>query len=207
MLAAIAEARTLPASPIPDPAGSPSSSWEDDDSWFAGATSDSDVADPASYHEAMSSPHTTDWTKALREEFQSLKDLGIYKLVPRSSVPPRHHVMHGCPIFKLKCDEHGNPARFKARYICCGYTAVYGQDYTKTTSPTACMESFQVLAHIGAALDWEIEQLDIKTAFLNGVLDPNEVCFMEQPKGFIEHGFEDHVWELQCSLYGMKQGG
>ena len=115
--------------------------------------------------------------------------------------------MCGQPIFKLKHDEHGNPTCFKAQYVCRGYTAVYGQDYTKTTSPTVCMESFRVLAHIGAALDWEIKQLDIKTAFLNGVLDPNEVCYMEQPEGFVEPGFKDHVWELQCSLYGMKQGG
>ena len=115
--------------------------------------------------------------------------------------------MRGRPIFKLKRDKHGNPSCFKVRYSCRGYSAVYGQDYTKTTSPTARMESFHVLAHIGAALDWEIEQLDIKTAFFNGVLEPEEICYMEQPEGFIELGYEDHVWELQRGLYGMKQGG
>lgn len=68
------------------------------------------------------------------------------------------------------------------------------------------MESFHVLAHIGAALDWEIKQLDIKTAFLNSVLDLDKVCYMEQLEGFIEPGFKDHVWELQRDLNGMKQG-
>ena len=80
--------------------------------------------------------------KALQEEFQSLKDLGVYKLVPCSSVPSRCRIMRGRPIFKLKHDEHGNPAHFKVRYVCRGYTTVYSQDYTKTTSPTARMESF-----------------------------------------------------------------
>jgi hypothetical protein len=69
------------------------------------------------------------------------------------------------------------------------------------------MESFRVLAHIGAALDWEIKQLDIKTTFLNGVLEQEEICYMEQPERFIEPGYEAHVWELQRGLYGMKQGG
>ena len=155
----------------------------------------------------MTSPHAAEWTRALQEEFASLKDLGVYRLVPRSSVPSGRRIMRGRPVFKLKRDEHGNPSRFKARYVCRGYSAVYGQDYTKTTSPTARMESFRVLAHLGAAMDWEIEQLDIKTAFLNGVLDADEICYMDQPEGFVEPGFEDCVWELQRGLYGMKQGG
>jgi hypothetical protein len=69
------------------------------------------------------------------------------------------------------------------------------------------MESFRVLIHIAAALDWDIQQVDIKTAFLYGRLNPEEVCYMEQPDGFPEPGFEDHVWELQKGLYGMKQAG
>jgi hypothetical protein len=155
----------------------------------------------------MSLPHTTEWPCALQEELASLKDLGVYRLVPRSSVPSGRCIMHGCPIFKVKWDKHGNPSRFKACYVCRSFTAVYGQDYTKTTSPTARMESFLILAHLGAALDWEIEQLDIKTAFLNRILDPEEICYMEQLEGFVEPGFEDCVWELQCGLYETKQGG
>lgn len=44
-------------------------------------------------------------------------------------------------------------------------------------------------------------------AFLYGLLDPDEVCYMEQPEGFVEVRMEDHVWELQRGLYRMKQGG
>ena len=164
-------------------------------------------SDPVTYAEAMNSDHATEWTQAMRDEFDSLRDLGVYKLVPRSTVPPGRKIMKGRPVFKLKRDQNGDPARFKARYVCRGYSAVWGQDYTKTSAPTARLESFRILAHIGAALDWEIEQLDIKTAFLYGLLDSDEVCYMEQPEGFVEPGFEDHVWELQKGLYGMKQGG
>jgi 5'-3' exoribonuclease 2 len=52
-----------------------------------------------------------------------------------------------------------------------------------------------------------IDQLDIQTAFLHGLLEPDKVCYMDQPEGFVESGKEDCVWELQKGLYGMKQGG
>jgi hypothetical protein len=155
----------------------------------------------------MASPHAQQWTTALQEEFDSLRDLGVYQLVPRSSIPAGRKLMKGRPVFKLKRDQHSAPARFKACYVCKGYSAIWGQDYTKTSAPTAHLESFRILAHLGAALDWGIEQLNIKTAFLYGLLDADEVCYMEQPEGFVAPGFEDHVWELQKGLYGMKQGG
>lgn len=152
--------------------------------------------DPSTYAEAMASEHAPQWTAALKDEFDSLRDLGVYKLVLRSAIPPGRKIMCGRPVFKLKRDQHGLPARFKARYACRGYSAVWGQDYTKTSAPTARLESFRILTHLGAALDWEINQLDIKTAFLHGLLDPDEVCYMHQPEGFLEPGKEDWVWEL-----------
>ncbi|KAG1875762.1 hypothetical protein F4604DRAFT_1581541, partial [Suillus subluteus] len=68
--------------------------------------------DPSTYSEAMASPHAAQWTSALQEEFSSLRDLGVYKLVPRSTVPPGHKVMRGRPVFKLKYDHNGDPARY-----------------------------------------------------------------------------------------------
>lgn len=114
ILAAIAAAHShleLPESPTAaiNPYEPPMTPNDDDDSWFTGAASNSGLTDPATYHEAMASPHATEWTKALQEEFQSLKDLGVYKLVPQSSVPSGRHI-----IFKLKHNEHGNPTHFKA---------------------------------------------------------------------------------------------
>ena len=54
-------------------------------------------------------------------------------------------------------------------------------------------------------LDWDLHQFDIKTAFLHGVLPPDETMFMEQPPGFECPGKEDWVWHLLKSIYGMKQ--
>ncbi|KAG2063586.1 hypothetical protein BDR04DRAFT_1163533 [Suillus decipiens] len=73
---------------------------------------------PSTYAKAMASPDAASWTTALQEEFVSLCDLGVYKLVPHSSVPTGCKIMKGQPVFKLKCDQHGLPACFKARYVC-----------------------------------------------------------------------------------------
>ena len=63
----------------------------------------------------------------------------------------------------------------------------------------------RTILHIAVANNWRIEQYDVKTAFLNGILPDDEVQYMEQPPSFHEPGMEDYVWMLQCGLYGMRQ--
>ena len=59
------------------------------------------------------------------------------------------------------------------------------------------MESWHILLHIEAVMDWDAQQIDIKTAFLYGLLPDNKVQYMDQPSGFEELGANDHVWMLQ----------
>ena len=68
-------------------------------------------------------------------------------------------------MFHQKTDEFSNIVRYKVRYVCHGFSAVYGQDYTKTTSLTAQMESFHMLLQLGAFLDLDIQQVDVKMVF------------------------------------------
>jgi hypothetical protein len=56
---------------------------------------------------------------------------------------------------------------------------------------------------LGAALDLEMHQMDVKTAFFNGDLE--EDIYMEQPSGFVQHGHEQFVCKLKKCLYGLKQ--
>ena len=65
------------------------------------------------------------------------------------------------------------------------------------------LKTIWILLSIAAALDYEIWQMDVKTAFLNGNLD--ERIYMAQPDGFIEKGNEGKVCELHKSIYGLKQ--
>lgn len=133
--------------------------------------------------------------------------MGVYKLVPRSEVPAGQKVRSGRPVFKIKRDENGKIVRFKVRLVFRRYEQIQGQDYSKTTSPTARMESWRILLHIAAAKGWDATQVDVKTAFLYGILPEDETQYMNQPEGFEEEGKEDWVWLLVKGLYGMKQAG
>jgi hypothetical protein len=109
---------------------------------------------------------------------------GVYKLVPRSlaSIPAGQKLLQGKPVFKLKQDENNTPTRFKARWVVKGYEQIPGLDFTATTSPTARLESFCIILNIAACLGWDLQQFDVKTAFLHGELEEGKHCWMEQPR-------------------------
>ena len=95
--------------------------------------------------------------------------------------------------------------RYKARLVAKGYTQVQGIDYEETFSLVARYESIRYLLAHAALQDWEIEAMDVKLAYLHGVLE--EEIYMEQPKGFVAKGEEDKVCKLVHSLYRLKQAG
>ena len=72
--------------------------------------------------------------------------------------------------------------RYKACLVAKGFSQIYGEDYDKTFSPVTCFETVQLLLAYACRNDWDIEGLDVKTAFLYGQLD--EEIYMEQPEGF-----------------------
>jgi hypothetical protein len=55
---------------------------------------------------------------------------------------------------------------------------------------------------LGAKMDWEIQQMAVKPAYLNGDLD--EEIYMQQPEGYAEG---PEVCHLMKTLYGLKQSG
>ena len=71
----------------------------------------------------------------------------------------------------------------------------------ETTSPVAQLASYHALLSLAAKLNLEAHHLDIETAFFNGMLD--EEIYMKAPDSF--NTGKDNVWQLQKSLYGLKQ--
>ena len=65
------------------------------------------------------------------------------------------------------------------------------------------LKSIRILLSIVAHLDYEIWQMDVKTAFLNGHLE--EDIYMMQPDSFVANNEEQRVCKLQKSIYGLKQ--
>src|SRR5258707_9122911 len=72
-----------------------------------------------------------------------------------------------------------------------------------TFSPVACFESLRLLLALAALENWEIHQMDVKSAFLNGIL--NKEIYMEEPQGFIAAKQENKGCRLKRSVYGLKQ--
>ncbi|KAJ4720887.1 Retrovirus-related Pol polyprotein from transposon TNT 1-94 [Melia azedarach] len=93
--------------------------------------------------------------------------------------------------------------KYKARVVARGFTQREGVDYNEIFSPVVRHTSIRVLLAIVAHQDLELEQLDVKTAFLHGELE--EEIYMTQPDGFQVPGKEDYVCKLKKSLYGLKQ--
>ncbi|GJY62667.1 retrovirus-related pol polyprotein from transposon TNT 1-94 [Tanacetum coccineum] len=89
---------------------------------------------------------------------------------------------------KLKTEEHTSRPRYKARLVVKGFSQKRGIDFDEIFSPVVKMGSIRVVLGLAASLDLEVEQMDVKTAFLHGDLDKE--IYMEQPEGFQVKGKE-----------------
>ncbi|KAM1349822.1 hypothetical protein EV1_003832 [Malus domestica] len=84
-----------------------------------------------------------------------------------------------------------------------GYSQKPGIDFQETFAPVARHETIRGLISVAAQKGWFLHQLDVKSAFLNGVL--KEEVFVDQPQGFVLKGQEHKVYKLKKALYGLKQ--
>ncbi|TLX65693.1 hypothetical protein E9993_23570, partial [Labilibacter sediminis] len=145
----------------------------------------------------MASPEAAKWKEAMDSEMKSMYDNQVWNLIDHT--PGIKTV--GCKwIFKKKIDMDGNVQTYKARLVAKGYTQTQGIDYEETFSPVAKIQSIRILLAIAAFHDYEIWQMDVKTAFLNGKLTEN--VYMVQPEGFIDSKYPNRVCKLERSIYG-----
>ncbi|GJU50805.1 retrotransposon protein, putative, ty1-copia subclass [Tanacetum coccineum] len=140
------------------------------------------------------------WIDAMNAEIQSMMDNMVWVLV---DLPPGCKTVGSRWLFKKKTDMDGIVHVYEARLVAKGYTQLYGVDYEETFSPVADIRAIRILISIAAYYDYEIWQMDVKTAFLNGYLD--EDIYMVQPEGFVDPNHPRKVCKLQRSIYGLKQ--
>ncbi|GJQ99374.1 putative RNA-directed DNA polymerase, partial [Tanacetum coccineum] len=159
-----------------------------------------DLNEPANYKAALSDPEFEKWLVAMNAEMQSMYDNKVWRLVV---LPPNAKVVKSKWIYKKKTDMDGKVHIYKARLVAKGCTQTYGIDYEETFSPVADIRAIRILIAIAAYYDYEIWQMDVKTAFLNGFLE--EEIYMEQPEDFIDPNQPIKVCKLQRSIYGLMQ--
>ncbi|GJY08330.1 retrovirus-related pol polyprotein from transposon TNT 1-94 [Tanacetum coccineum] len=150
---------------------------------------DRSIAHDRPRRNAITSKDSDMWIASMGEEIESLHKNKTWGLV---QLPERRKIV-GCKwVFKMKTGLPGSDiVRFKARLVAKGYSQKEGIDYNEIFSPVVRHTSIRVLLSLVAHHDLELEQLDVKTAFLHGDLE--EEIYISQPEGFIVQGKEDYA--------------
>jgi hypothetical protein len=156
--------------------------------------------DPATYDDAMMSPDSNICHEAMKSKMESMYENQVWTLV---GLPNDRKAVENKWIFKKKTDVDGNVTIYKARLVAKGFRQIQGIDNDETFSPVAMLKSVRIMLAIAAFFYYEIWQMDVKTAFLNGNIE--EELYMVQPKGFVDLKDANKVCKLQRSIYGLKQ--
>ena len=171
---------------------------------FAAKTADSEALEPRTLVEAKRRPDWPLWEKAIEEELATLKAAGTWKL---EEPLPGANIIGSKWVFKAKKDAAGNIARHKARLVAQGFSQIGGVDYDDTYAPVAKLASSRAIIAMANKLDFELHQVDIKGAYLNGVLNENEVLYMQHPPGYKAPNAGACILRFVKTLYGLKQSG
>ena len=166
---------------------------EEDDAMIAYALSVAEEtpegAEPSTYQEAISCPNASNWIGAMQEEMESLQKNHTWELC---ELPKGRRALTAKWVYKRKEGIPGvESARWKARLVVRGCNQKEGIDYNEVFSPVVRHTSIRTLLAFVALFDLELEQLDVKTAFLHGELE--EEIYMRQPEGFIVLGKQEQV--------------
>ncbi|CAL9012418.1 unnamed protein product [Prunus brigantina] len=153
--------------------------------------------EPESFEEAQK--HEV-WVRAMKDEIRMIEKNQNSELV---DLPKDKDVIGVKWIFKTKFNQDGSIQKHKARLVARSFTQNPGIDFFETFAPVARLETIRTLIALAAQKNWLIYQLDVKSAFLNGVLE--EEVYVEQPQGFLVEGGEEKVYKLKKTLYGLKQ--
>ena len=106
-------------------------------------------------------------------------------------------------IYKIKHAVDGHIENCKETLVAQGFSQKEGIEYEETFSPVERYTSVRTILALATVMKWKIHQMDVKTDFLNGVVE--EEVYVEQPLGFETHDMKSHVCKLKKALYGLKQ--
>jgi hypothetical protein len=106
-------------------------------------------------------------------------------------------------LFKIKNITDKSIEKYKARYVAWGFSQKEGIDYEETFALVARYTSIRTIIALAAKMKWKLHRMDVKTTFLNGVIE--EEVYIEQPQGFEVEDRKSHVCKLKKALYGLKQ--
>lgn len=163
--------------------------------------------EPRTIEEAKRRSDAQLYLDACKVEHDKLEKLDTWNLVPRSSAS--NGTLGVKWVWDTKYDGEGNQTEVKARLVVRGdqqeWLVHYDEKFSSVMKPT----SRNIILAVAARKNWVVRQGDFKSAYLNGILDPSEEIYVEQPPGFEDpdHPKVDFVCRLKKALYGMVQAG
>jgi hypothetical protein len=132
--------------------------------------------EPTCFEEAI---QKKEWADAMTEEYQSISKNDVWEIVLR---PKSKDVVSSKWLYKIKHVADGSIEKYKARFVARGFSQKEGIDYEEMFAPVARYTSIRTIIALAAKMKWKVHQMDVKTTFLNGVIE--EEVYIEQPQGF-----------------------
>lgn len=159
--------------------------------------------DPKTWKEALARDDADKWIAAAQVERDALAKFDTWDIVDR---PTNKTVLPHLLVYKIKKDKNGSIDKYKVRCVARGDMQTYGIDFIETFAPVISFPTIRILLAIAASRQYDIMQMDVKSAYLNGKLD--EPVYMEIPTAFYpEERSRGKVFKLKRSLYGLRQAG
>ncbi|CAI7890658.1 unnamed protein product [Closterium sp. NIES-54] len=154
--------------------------------------------EPASMEEALAGDDREAWLASREDDFQSHMENETWTL---TNLPPRRKALDCTWVLRVKTDAEGRLERRKTRLVIKGFQQREGIDFQEVFAPVAKAPMLRLLLAAAAVCGWKVEQMDVKTAFLYGVVD--EEIYMKQPEGYDDGS--GRVCRLNKAIYGLKQ--
>lgn len=104
---------------------------------------------------------------AMVEEYSSIMENDVWEVVPRLE---GKSIVTSKWLYKIKHAANGSIEKYKARFVARGFSQAEGVDYDETFAPVARYTSIRAVIAVVAEMGWKFHQIDVKTAFLNGLI-------------------------------------
>ena len=142
----------------------------------------------------------SDWVQDMQEDLNEFEHNKVCRLIP---TPKDAYVVGLKWVFRNKLEKEGNVIWNKARLVVKGYFQEEGIEYKETFTPVARLESVLIFLTYATHKNFEVYQMGVKCAFLNGDLE--ETVYVDQLPGFVNEKYPNHCYILEKVMCGLKQ--
>ena len=160
---------------------------------------------PSSFQEAIRGPQNEKWIASIQSEWKSMVENEVFEAVDPAVLTSSPRTLDTKYIFRIKRDKEGKVSKFKTRLTLRGFRQLPTVDYGETFAAVPKATTFRLFFTLAVQYHMDLQQMDVKTAFLYGTIDRE--LYIKMPEGFHEYmRIPKHfLLKLKKSIYGLKQ--